>query len=282
MKMQRLTRLIIGFIFMSLCSFYVIADAADSQKSNETQGDDTKNDNTKSDNTKSDNTKSDNTKKSTKAEKMSSQKKELEHFTAVSLSGIGDLYIKQSTEENFTVEAPDKVLPLINVYVKEGTLYIDVKDSSKVSEAKINYYLNVKNIQKVTSYSSSNVYIKEGLEGKSLDLAIGNLGEAVVQLNLDKVNARIDSGGKITLRGIVKEQNYTINGAGEINASRLFGKIGNISITGSGTVITEVTDKLTANINGDGIVQYCGNPDITRNISGKGKVTSLSEKECNR
>lgn len=221
-------------------------------------------------------------KKKSSNDKNSSGKKELEPFTAVSISAIGNLYIKQSKDENFTVEAPDDVLPLVIVYVKEGTLYIDLKDASKHAEAKINYYINVKKIEKITSYSSADIFIKDVLEGDTLDLSIGNLGEANVRLNVNKVNAKIDSGGQITLQGSATEQNYTINGAGEINANRLSGKTATATIIGSGSIVTEVTDKLSTTIAGDGEVHYCGSPEINRKITGKGKVEAWGEKECNK
>lgn len=270
MKAQQRKYTLGGFILFISCLLFLYSFAYANQPT----------DNKPSDNKSTDNKA--NTKKSANGEKSTSQKKELGHFTSVSLSGLGDLYIKQSKEENFTVETPDEVLPLVIVYVKDGVLYIDVKEASKHSEAKINYYLNVKELQKVTSFSSSNVYIKEGLEGKSFDLSIGNLGEANIRVTVDKLNARIDSGGQITLHGSAKEQNYTINGAGEINANNISGKIATATIKGSGSIVTEVTEKLSANINGDGVVKYCGNPDISRNITGKGKIEALSEKECNK
>jgi hypothetical protein len=208
------------------------------------------------------------------------KKRDLQPFNNVNLSGVGNLHIKQSNQENFTIDAPEDVLPLIIVYVKDKTLYIDLKDASKHADAKINYYLNVKKIQNIVSYTSSSLFIKEGLETDTLNLTIGNLGEADVLLNVKKLTAKIDGGGKITAAGSAIEQNIEINGAGEINFNKLVGKIGTIDIKGSGAVITQITDKLAATIAGDGVVQYCGQPDISRQITGAGKVEALGEKGC--
>jgi hypothetical protein len=217
---------------------------------------------------------------STNTEKAPIKKQDLKPFTSVNLSGVGNLHITQSKQEGFTVEAPDELLPLVIVYVKDKTLYIDLKDASKHSEAKINYYLNVKNLDSITSFSSSGVYIKDVLEGDSLYLAIGNLGEARIQVKVNKLTMKIDGGGKIEAKGSAVEQQMTINGAGEINARKLFGSSANVNIIGSGEISTKVADKLAIIIAGDGVVRYCGQPQITREISPKAKVEALSAKEC--
>lgn len=224
--------------------------------------------------------KTDEAKKPAATEKAPIKKQDLKPFTAVTLSGVGNLHITQSKQEGLTVEAPDELLPLVMVYVKDRTLYIDLKDASKHSEAKINYYLSVKNLDNIISYSSSGVYIKDGLEGNSLNLSIGNLGEARILVNVNKLAMKIDGGGKIEAKGSAVEQQITINGAGEINARKLSGSSATVNITGSGEISTKVTDKLAVTIAGDGIVRYCGKPQITQEISTNAKVEALNEKEC--
>lgn len=208
------------------------------------------------------------------------KKKPLLHFNAIELSGVGDLYITQSTEENFTVEAPDDILPLVVVYVKEGILYIDLKDSSKHTDAKINYYLNVKNIKSINAYSSSVIHIKDRLETDELTLSVANLGEANVYLSVKKLIAKIDGGGKIVAKGSAEVQSISIKGAGEFNAAHLSGKSAALDINGSGAAKLRVTDNLTVSGTGDGKIQYCGQPNVVRQITGKVSIEPLTENEC--
>lgn len=218
--------------------------------------------------------------KDAKDTKAVSTKQDLKPFKTVNLAGIGNLHIKQSSEENFTVEAPDDILPLVSVYVKDGTLYIDLKDASKHTEAKINYYLNVKSIETIKSSSSATIYIPDGLETDTLNILIGNLGEAQLKINVKKLIAQIDGGGKIDVRGAASDQTFIVNAAGEINATKLSGKTTTVTIQGSGAVETNGSDKLIANIAGDGVVKYCGRPDVTKQISGKGIVEPLGGDSC--
>lgn len=209
-----------------------------------------------------------------------SQPQKLQTFDSINISGIGHLYITQSNEESFTVEADETVLPLIQVYVKDKVLYLDLKDSSKHLQAKINYYLNVKNIQSINSFDASDIIIKNGLSADTLNLTINSLGEAHLNLKVKQLVAKIGGGGKVELLGTADQQDITIVGAGEFNGSKLTGKTGSINIKESGVAKINVSDTLAISINGDGTVQYCNKPSITKQVSGKNIINPLDSKEC--
>jgi hypothetical protein len=220
--------------------------------------------------------------KATKAvtEKGVEAKKNLGYFNKINLSGIGDLYIKQSEEESFTVEAEDALLPLIKVYVKDKVLFLDLKDASSHTQANIKYYLTIKDIHNIDSFSSSTIYIPDGFNGDTLNISLNSLGEANIKVNVKKLNVKIEGGGKLLAKGLASEQNLTITGAGEFDGSQLLGKTGILALDGSSVAKTDVSDNLSVTASGDARIMYCGSPVITRQISGKGILTALDDKYC--
>src|SRR5690349_11249963 len=106
------------------------------------------------------------------AAKAVTKKQDLQHFDTISLSGVGNLYIKQADQENFTLEADDTLLPLIKVSVQDKTLYIDLANASDHLRAKINYYLNIKTLNSITASGLTNVFIPNGLQTDTLTLSI--------------------------------------------------------------------------------------------------------------
>lgn len=208
------------------------------------------------------------------------QKQKLQTFDAIVFSGLGNLHIDQSSDEGFTVEAEEAILPLIKVYVKEKTLYIDLKNASDHTQAKINYYLSIKNIQNITALDTSSVIIKDPFKTDALSLFISNLGDANINIDVQKFTAHIEGGGKITAIGNAAEQTIEIVGAGEFYGNKLTGKNGSLLVKGMGIAEVNLTDQFNIRVKGDGSAKYCGQPAITRDISGKFKITALDDAAC--
>jgi len=223
----------------------------------------------------------------TSASKNSDEKKgvtemhSLEEFTSVVLSGVGTLHVKQSTEEGLTIEAPVKVLPNISVEVRGGTLYISLNSgNAEVDETQINYYLKIRNLQNVSTLSSASISIEDGLSTETLNLTLNGFGDANINIKARNLIARINGGGKIHAIGGAINQQIIINGAGEFNGTKLIGKAGTIYINGAGDAKTNTSDSLAINITGDGMVGYCGAPQITKRISGKSSINPLEDSDC--
>lgn len=210
------------------------------------------------------------------ASKPVAKKQDLQHFDTINLSGVGNLYIKQTDEENFTMEADDTLLPLIKVSVKDKTLYIDLTDASKHLRAKINYYLNIKTVNSITSSGLTNVFIPSGLQTNVLLLSISGLGnEAHININAKQLIAKVEGGAKISASGVANAQVIAINGAGEFDGSKLAGDIATVNINGSSIAKTNISGKLLVTIVGDAEVKYCGKPAITQKIEDNGKISRL-------
>lgn len=200
----------------------------------------------------------------------------LQFFDSVIISSLGTLHIKQSNEPNFTIEADKKVLPLIITYVKDKVLYIDMKNQNENSQAKIDFYLNVKNLKNITLTSTATVNIDD-FTLNELNLSVSNFGESNIRIFAEKFTGSIEGSGKINAVGAAQIQNININGAGEFHGAKFSGKEATVNINGSGMVSTAVETTLNVNISGEGIVQYCQEPKITKEIKGKGKVSPSSE-----
>jgi len=204
----------------------------------------------------------------------------LPKYNAVELSGVGDLYISQSTEEGVTVEADESILPLIKVSVDNKVLSINLKNASEHTQAKITYHLYVKDLQKVSSNSTSTLYMSGPFKTKTLDVVMGGLGEANLDLAVDQLNIKIDGGAKIMAKGAAPTQNVVINGAGEFDGTKLLGKTAAITADGSGLAKANVSDQLDIKASEDAIVKYCGKPTITKDTSGHALLMPLAKNNC--
>lgn len=207
--------------------------------------------------------------------------KNLSFFNTVSISGVGNLYISQGDTAKFTVEADPKLMPLINVYVQDQILYLNLNNASENSEATINYYLTVKDLQKVLSYVSSSIVIKDEFKTNTFELdMLGGFGDATLNLSVNQFFAKIQGAGKITATGSAVDQNLTIQGVGEFHGKGLTGDTAEVNISGSGLAQLNVQKSIDVTLSGDAVVQYCGSPTLTKNISGNGRINPMSSSEC--
>jgi hypothetical protein len=84
----------------------------------------------------------------------------------------------------------------------------------------------------------------------------------------------LSGSGKITVGGVVDQQDLAISGSGEYQAKDLQTKIASADISGSGNATVTVSDKLDAQLSGSGQLTYYGNPpEVTQEVSGSGRVT---------
>ena len=207
---------------------------------------------------------------------------ELQPFDTINMSGLGALYIKQSATQSFSVEADESILPLIKISVVNKALNIEMQDASKHDKAKITYHLNVKEVKDINLYGNCGVYIEEGFNSHVLNLLVNNLGEAhIKKLNVDKLNVKVSGGSTVEVTGVADQQTISINNAAEFNGSKLSGQIASVNINDMGIAKVNVSNNLTANIIGEGTLQYCGNPTINRQADSNTAVISpLPVKEC--
>lgn len=204
------------------------------------------------------------------------KKQDLQHFNTINLSGVGNLYIKQTDEENFTMEADDTLLPLIKVSVKDKTLYIDLAEASKHLKAKINYYLNIKTVNSIMASGLTHIFIPNGLQTNALKLSISGLGsEADININVKQLVVAVEGGAKVVASGIANTQVITVNGAGDFDGSKLTGDTATLAVNGSSVAKTNVSGNLSVDVSGDAEVKYCGKPNITQNIDDNGKISRL-------
>ena len=81
--------------------------------------------------------------------------------------------------------------------------------------------------------------------------------------------------GVISVSGTVREQNVFLRGAGSYDAPHLQSETGNIKLHGVGKAAVWVTQTLNANVDGVGVIEYHGSPEVRKNVSGLGKIQQV-------
>lgn len=219
-------------------------------------------------------------------------------FSAITLAGIGDVYVTQADTVSLRIEAEDNLIPYFETTVKGDTLTIGIKDESlgvNLQPTKpVKFFVSTPDVKTLSIAGSGNIIttdlvstdFKAALSGSgsltnatlkadSLDISLGGSGDITFgKVTAVSVKSTINGSGNITLSGDVTSQETSIVGSGDYQAHDLQSGKAVLKVTGSGQSQVWATDTLSVSITGSGDVTYRGNPTLNSNITGSGHLNS--------
>jgi hypothetical protein len=178
--------------------------------------------------------------------------RELAPFTAVELSGANEVAIGVGGEQRVVVRGDDNLLEAITTEVRGETLVVDQsRDFDSVTPMRVE--ITVPSLDELRLDGSGTIV----LDGH-------DLGDLVVSL---------PGSGSIVGVGSVATLDVDLGGSGEIDFAGLVARDGRVALSGTGSVLVNVTGVLEANVSGAGSITYSGDPDrVEREITGAGSV----------
>lgn len=167
----------------------------------------------------------------------------VDNFTKLSVAGSPDVtYTQKSGKPTVEVYTSDNIVDLLDIRVKDNTLYIGFKKNVSVSYNKLEVRVSA-----------------EKLNG----IAVAGSGD--VELNNVTANftrASVAGSGTAILSGSTQEAEYSVAGSGDLLASDFVAKKASASVAGSGDIKCHATDFLKVRTSGSGSVGYKGNPEL--------------------
>jgi hypothetical protein len=186
-----------------------------------------------------------------------SEQREVAGFTAISLSGGGDVQVEQSGVESLTVEAEENLLPLLETRVDNGRLTLGSRPNVNISPTRpIRYHVTVKSLTAL-NISGSGSFRVEGID-------------------TPRLRADISGSGSATLAGRADDVRLIVSGSGDYDAAGLASKTASVEISGSGSATVNASERVEAHVSGSGSVRYLGNPAVDQHVSGSGSIARAS------
>jgi hypothetical protein len=200
-------------------------------------------------------------------------------FDEVILEGLGELTITQGEEETLSIEAESNVMGRITTEVKAGRLYIGWRSGpfglSVVPTKPIRYDLTMRDIRALDLTGLGSIYAGQ-IEAHRLDVNMSGGGKVVIRsLSADRLTVELTGLGGCEVSGRTRRQEVLLTGGGDYDAADLESELATLMLTGLGKASVWVTEDLDITITGAGGVEYYGDPRVTQNVSGLGRVRSL-------
>lgn len=212
------------------------------------------------------------------AQDLKKETRNVGEFKSIVFSISGNLYLSQGDKTELIIEAEPDVLEKITTELKDNALIIEFeKWYNQNNKGKINVYITIKSLEKITLTGSGNIMNKTKIAAPELGLVLTGSGSINMNdLSTQNVKSVISGSGEINLKGSSKAKSLdaVITGSGTIDASLLTFAVADLTITGSGNINADVYEKLDAFITGSGKIKYTGKPLIDANITGSGKIVN--------
>ena len=184
---------------------------------------------------------------------VTTEQRDVGAFTAVDVSGIGEVVINQGNTESLTVETDDNIQRLVLSEVRDGTLYLDMQPKTSLSNIpRLLFTVTVRDLKHITLSGAGKISVRA--------------------FNSDQLTIDNSGVGALTASGTVREQFVTLSGVGGYDGTALASERATVTVSGIGDAMVNVRDRLDATVSGVGSIEYSGNPEVHTQVSGVGEV----------
>ena len=213
------------------------------------------------------------------AAEIVSETKAVHGFSQIELDGEAAVILRQGQTEGVTIEATESTLKHITTEVRGGKLKISVDSEDHwwqwlIGSTRRAPKVTIAFIQLDRLQASGAVSIVAP-SLKATELRLDFAGACRLRIDdLQATRLRIDGAGatRVDIAGKVSEQDVDLSGAGSYRAEDLVSDRTSLQVSGAGKAIVNATKALKAGISGAGLVEYVGNPEVERDVSGIGKI----------
>ena len=207
------------------------------------------------------------------------EERTLPPFTKLAVDGIAEITLVQGAAESVRYETSAKQRNQVRVEVRDGRLHVESAASRGFfsflfggGPRPVRAIVTFRDLERVDVSGA----IKLKADGWKADkLTVSVSGEATLRIaGLDVNELVLGASGavKAEVAGRAVEQRIAISGAGDYRAADLSSDSARVAVSGAGKVLVSVAKTLKVAISGAGSVEYLGDPKVTQDISGVGRV----------
>ena len=199
--------------------------------------------------------------------------RDLKDFDRVEIAIPVEIEIRKA--DSFLVELTldDNLLPLVDSTVTDGLLNVSSKENLAV-KAPSKLVISAPVISSVALAGAIDGRIDE-LGGDNVKLSLAGSTDISVGLQAKGCRISIAGSGKVSATGTCEQLNISIAGSGTVHTEEVPADGVDVSVSGSGDVFVQATQKLKVSIAGSGRVRYVGEPEITQKVAGSGEVSRI-------
>jgi len=199
----------------------------------------------------------------------------LSAFDALDLRIGGHLRFEKDSNFSISIRAQENVLDIIQTYISNKKLVVKFKDGIRVRGHETpEIVVKAPSLSGIELSGSGRITVQTPLVSPRIDLELSGSGDLFVsEVQTALLDARISGSGNIKVTtGKATEERLRIDGSGNIDLRDVQAIDCRTISNGSGEMRIWCSNTLQVAISGSGTVYYKGQPQISSQISGSGKV----------
>jgi hypothetical protein len=176
-------------------------------------------------------------------------------FSRIEVRGSTEVTVEHGRDRPLRLEGGANRIRDLRTYVEGDTLVIEQEDTSgtiDIGGDPARVVAQVPRVESVRIDGSGEVALRD-LTGPRLETSIYGSGEVRADGTVERLRSRVDGSGSLRLAALRADDAA-------------------VAISGSGSADIGATDRLDAEIDGSADVTYGGDPAITEDVSGSGRI----------
>ncbi len=204
---------------------------------------------------------------------------EVEPFTAISVSDIFTVFLKQSDDYSLKIEIDKSQLDNISVLHEEGTLKLSCNERLFRRGERIKAHISAPLIEKIIAGGTASVSSENTLVTPEMFVGASGASNLNISVETDDLTSNVSGASNLTLNGNAANHKASVSGASTLKAYGLNTETTNAKASGTSMLQVNATKELIANASGTSYISVKEMPENKSfTTSGMGSI-SLDDDE---
>lgn len=205
---------------------------------------------------------------------------QVNNFNGISVSDGLRLIVTMGDVEHAEVTAAESLQRYIEVFVRENTLHIGIKDNYWFKNVSANetpeIHVYAKSLKDLEGSGGARIVGTNKITGTDMDIEISGGGYCECDMEMTKIDTEVSGGGKIKLTGSAATFNIDASGGSRCECFELITNDTDIDVSGGGIAQVTVNGRLDVEAAGGSRVEYKGIGVLGKQeLSGGSNITKV-------
>ncbi len=196
--------------------------------------------------------------------RLTSRTMDLSGVTSVVAGADFVVHLARGGPAQATVRMDDNLVDRVEATVIGDQLRLGIKPGRGVRNATLTAEVTVGRLDRLTATGASRVMLNPALAGPALQLVVAGTSAVTGPITVGQVQATVSGAGTLALSGQVQDLRLSAAGASTLPLSDLIVRRLDVVLSGASHATVTVSDSLAARASGASVLNYRGNPTVTR------------------
>ena len=218
------------------------------------------------------------------------------NYTAISVTNMIEVVLLDATKNSIRVEADERLMPYLQIVVKNGVLVLNFDDQREVERlrkrnlnlADTRVYVSARGVDTFTAsgmsefeadmpIAASTITISasgmssidfERVECKTFSLSISGKTEVDAQLQADKCDLSVSGMSEVDLEGRTDRLSLRLSGMSEVSLDELHARTAEVYVSGMSEAEVNASESITGGVSGMSDLTTFGSANVNVSTSG--------------